>query len=113
MPVERLAIVGTGLIGASVGLAAREAGVGEVRGWDVDPDALAAASERGAVDAGGSLDEAGSGAALGVVAPPGAALPGQGAPALAATSRGATRTHVRSTKTARARAVSDGRVIRG
>src|SRR5439155_187642 len=70
MPVERLAIVGTGLIGASVGLAAREAGVGEVRGWDVDPDALATASERGAVDAGGSLDEAVSGAALVVVAAP-------------------------------------------
>src|SRR5882724_2103659 len=31
--VERLAIVGTGLIGASVGLAARAAGVGDVRGW--------------------------------------------------------------------------------
>ena len=34
--IERLAIVGTGLIGASVGLAARAAGVGDVRGWDVD-----------------------------------------------------------------------------
>ena len=113
MPVERLAIVGTGLIGASVGLAAREAGVGEVRGWDVDPDALAAASERGAVDAGGSLDEAVSGAALVVVAAPVAALPGQVAAVLAATSEGTTVTDVGSTKTAVTRAVSDGRFIGG
>ena len=62
MPVERLGIVGTGLIGASIGLAAREAGVGEVRGWDIDRDALASASGRGAVDAAGSLGEAVSGA---------------------------------------------------
>ena len=32
--VTRLAIVGTGLIGASVGLAAQRAGVEHVRGWD-------------------------------------------------------------------------------
>ena len=47
--VERLAIVGTGLIGASVGLAARAAGAAEVRGWDVDPESLLAAGDRGAV----------------------------------------------------------------
>src|SRR2546421_328996 len=47
--VRTLAVVGTGLIGASVGLAAREAGVDNVRGWDVDPDALATAAERGAL----------------------------------------------------------------
>jgi len=34
--VERLAVIGTGLIGASIGLAARKAGVADVRGWDVD-----------------------------------------------------------------------------
>src|SRR5207244_337021 len=75
MPVERLAVVGTGLIGASVGLAAREAGVGEVRGWDIDPDALAAAGERGAVEPAGSLAAAVEGAELAVVAAPVAALP--------------------------------------
>ena len=52
MTVEKLAIVGTGLIGASVGLAAREAGVASVRGWDLDSEALGIAAERGAVDAG-------------------------------------------------------------
>src|ERR671931_448353 len=56
--IRTLAVVGTGLIGASVGLAARAAGVDEVRGWDVDPDALGTAAERGAVDAAASLDEA-------------------------------------------------------
>src|SRR5437870_5485363 len=89
MPVERLAIVGTGLIGASVGLAAREAGVEEVRGGDVDPDALAAASERGALEAAGALGEAVSGATLVVVAAPVAALPEQVAAVLAAAGAGA------------------------
>ena len=36
MSVARLAVVGTGLIGASVGLAARRAGVARVLGWDPD-----------------------------------------------------------------------------
>src|SRR5881296_3084165 len=99
MPVERLAIVGTGLIGASVGLAAREVGVGEVRGWDVDPDALAAAGVRGAVDAAGSLAEAVSGASVVVFAAPVAALPAQVAAVLAASNDGTTVTDVGSTKT--------------
>ena len=37
--VRSLAVVGTGLIGASVGLAARRAGVERVVGWDLDPGA--------------------------------------------------------------------------
>ena len=45
----RLAIVGTGLIGASVGLAARAAGIEQVSGWDVDVDALAVAGESASV----------------------------------------------------------------
>jgi prephenate dehydrogenase len=46
--VRRLAIVGTGLIGASVGLAAKRAGVREVVG--ADPENAEAALERGAID---------------------------------------------------------------
>ena len=42
MQVGSLAIVGTGLIGASAGLAARRAGVGTVTGWDPDAEALGA-----------------------------------------------------------------------
>src|SRR5436189_5221036 len=49
--VRRLAVVGTGLIGASVGLAAKRAGVAEVVGSDPDAETLGVAVERGAIDA--------------------------------------------------------------
>ncbi len=50
---ERVGIVGIGLIGASFGLALRERGLaGRVIGVDVDPEAIAAARARGAVDEG-------------------------------------------------------------
>src|SRR3954462_6964388 len=111
--VERLAIVGTGLIGASVGLAAREAGVASVRGWDIDADALGVAGERGAIDAAESLGDAVSGAELVIVAAPVAALPAQVAAVLDATGDGTTVTDVGSTKTPVTRAVSDGRFIGG
>ncbi len=45
-----LAIVGTALMGASVGLAAKRAGASSVAGGIPDAAALAAAVERGAVD---------------------------------------------------------------
>jgi prephenate dehydrogenase len=48
--VERLGIIGTGLIGASVGLAAKRAGVGHVQGHDVSDGVAEIARERGAVD---------------------------------------------------------------
>ena len=54
----RLAIVGTGLIGASLGLAARRAGAEDVAGLGRGPDALEVAAERGAVTAAGSLEDA-------------------------------------------------------
>ena len=48
--MERVAILGTGLIGASVGLALRSRGfAGEIAGWDPNPAELAIAVERGAV----------------------------------------------------------------
>src|SRR5262249_19562772 len=74
--VARIAIVGTGLIGASVGLAAQRGGA-SVAGWDVDARALGAAADRGAVEASSSLEDAVSGAELAVVAAPIAALAGQ------------------------------------
>jgi len=46
----RLAIIGTGLIGASVALAAKRAEGVSVSGFDPDGAALEAAGERGAVD---------------------------------------------------------------
>jgi prephenate dehydrogenase len=45
----RVAVLGLGLIGGSVGLAARAVGA-RVTGWDPDPDAAAAALARAAVD---------------------------------------------------------------
>jgi prephenate dehydrogenase len=111
--VERLAIVGTGLIGASVGLAARGAGVPEVRGGDVDADALAVAGERGAVEVAGSLEEAVADAELALVAAPVAALPGEVVAVLEASGDATTVTDVGSTKGLIAQAVSDGRFIGG
>jgi len=48
--VKRLGIIGTGLIGASVGLAAKRAGVEVVEGYDFYENVREAALERGAVD---------------------------------------------------------------
>jgi prephenate dehydrogenase len=111
--VQRLAVVGTGLIGASVGLAARAAGVDEIRGWDVDPAALAVAGERNAVRPAGSLEEAVDGAELALVAAPVASLPVEVAAVLEASSDGTTVTDVGSTKGPVTNAVSDARFIGG
>jgi prephenate dehydrogenase len=97
MGVQRLAIVGTGLIGASIGLAAQATGA-LVTGWDPDPDALATAAGLGACAASGSLGEAVDGAALVVVAAPIAALPVEVAAVLEATGEETTVTDVGSTK---------------
>jgi prephenate dehydrogenase len=49
--IHRIVIIGTGLIGASVGLALREAGfVGEISGFDASAAELEAAKTRGAID---------------------------------------------------------------
>ena len=111
--MQRLAIVGTGLIGASVGLAARASGVDEVRGWDVDADALRVAEERDAVEPAGSLEEAVADAELAIVAAPVAALPAQVAAVLAASGDTTTVSDVGSTKGPVTSSVSDGRFIGG
>ena len=50
--MKRIAIVGTGLIGASVGLALKATGCkAEILGFDSNPQELATAQQRGAVDA--------------------------------------------------------------
>src|SRR6187431_3193445 len=100
MELRRLAIVGTGLIGASVGLAAKRAGAaGEVAGFDPDAEALEAAAARGAVDdPARSLGEAVAGADLAVVAAPVAQLAPQVRAVLAASGDATTVTDVGSTK---------------
>ena len=113
MAVRRVAVVGTGLIGASVGLAAREAGAAEVRGWDVDADVLAVAGKRGAVEPASSVRDAVEGAELAVVAAPVAVLPAEVAAVVDASDDGTTVTDVGSTKGAVTRAVRDNRFIGG
>jgi prephenate dehydrogenase len=111
--VRRLAVVGTGLIGASVGLAARAAGVDDVRGWDVDPAALAGAGERGALEPASSLREAVEDVELAVVAAPVAVLPEEVSDVLGASGAETTVTDVGSTKGAVTSAVTDERFIGG
>jgi prephenate dehydrogenase len=113
--VSRLALVGTGLIGASVGLGAKRVGVGQVSGWDPDGDALRVARERGALDTlAGSVAEVLDGAELAVVGAPVAALPEVVRETLAAAPPGCTVTDVGSTKAAvAAAAAGDPRFIGG
>ena len=49
-PIDRVAIVGTGLIGTSIAMAAARAGC-TVRGWDIDPGVAARAAARSALTA--------------------------------------------------------------
>ncbi len=51
MTIQRITIVGTGLIGASAGLALRAAQFpGEIIGWDRNPSQMQIAVDRGAID---------------------------------------------------------------
>ncbi len=95
----RLAVVGTGLIGASVGLAARRAGFAEVIGWDEDRATLEVAAERGAVDPAVSLAEALRDAEVALVAVPVASLSAVVHEVLEAAPDDCTVTDVGSTKT--------------
>src|SRR5215213_8507206 len=94
--IKSLAVVGTGLIGASVALAARRAGVADVRGFDPDPESLAGAAERGAVEPAASLADAVRDAELAIVAAPVTLLPNVVAEVLSASA--GTVTDVGSTK---------------
>jgi prephenate dehydrogenase len=109
----RLAVVGTGLIGASAGLAAQRAG-SDVAGWDEDPATLDVAVERGAVERAGSLAEAMADADVALVAVPVAALPGLVPDVLAHAPAECAVTDVGSTKSAVcAAAGSDPRFVGG
>ena len=48
--IATLAVIGTGLLGTSVALAAKRAGVGSVQGWDVDSPTLLESAGAGAID---------------------------------------------------------------
>ena len=100
MEIQRLAILGTGLIGASVALAAKRAGAAQVvAGFDPDPAALEASLARGALDEPvDSLAVAVAGAELVVVAAPVAQVAAQVRAALEASGDETTVTDVGSTK---------------
>jgi prephenate dehydrogenase len=95
----RIAVLGVGLIGGSIGLAARRRLDAEVVGFGRSPERLARAIELGAIDrAAGSLAEACEGADLVFCCAPVAALPGQAREALAAAGPETAVTDVGSTK---------------
>ena len=73
--MKRIAIIGLGLIGGSLGLALRESGV-EVVGWDFARASVARALKMGAIDRdGGSPAKSVEGAELVVIATPLLAMP--------------------------------------
>ena len=95
----RLAVLGVGLIGGSIGLAARRRLGAEVVGYDPDPANLERALAIGAIDrAAGSVPAATEGAEAIFCAAPVAALPGLVVEALAASSSTAVVSDVGSTK---------------
>jgi prephenate dehydrogenase len=105
----RLAIVGTGLIGASVGLAAKRGGA-TVVGFDAEPSTAELAAKRGAVDeVAGTLENALEGAELAVVAVPVGELAGRVRAVLESSGEQCTVTDVGSTKAAVC-AAADGSV---
>jgi prephenate dehydrogenase len=66
---ERVAVVGTGLIGTSIAMASVRAGE-TVRGFDADPDALARAADRAGLTPSATLEECVAGATLVFVCTP-------------------------------------------
>src|SRR4051794_34667452 len=95
----RLAVLGVGLIGGSIGLAARRRLDAEVTGFDPDPATLERALEAGALDRSAtSPAEASGGAELIFCAAPVGALPGLAREALTAAGPDAVVTDVGSVK---------------
>jgi prephenate dehydrogenase len=109
--IERLAIVGTGLVGTSVALAAARVGT-RTRGFDSDSGVLERAAARGALEAAASLSEAVADAELVMVAVPVGAAPAVVQEALDAAGSDAVVTDVASTKRPLA-AVTDPRFVPG
>jgi prephenate dehydrogenase len=110
----RIALVGVGLIGGSIGLAARERLGATVAGYDTSSDALGVAVERGAVDdACAGVDEAVREAEAVFVAVPVGGLQAAVAAALGAAPAGCVVSDVGSTKRAIVGAVDDPRFVGG
>jgi prephenate dehydrogenase len=109
--VERLAVVGTGLIGTSVALAAGRTRT-RCRGFDADPGVLERAAARGAIEPAASLAETVADAELVVVAVPVGAAPAAVREVLEAAGPDVVVTDVASTKRP-LEAVEDPRFVPG
>jgi prephenate dehydrogenase len=109
--VERLTVVGTGLVGTSVALAAARTGT-FCRGFDGDRDVLEGAAARGALEPAASLGEAVADAELVVVAVPVGAAPTVVREVLAVAGGDTVVTDVASTKRPLA-SVADPRFVPG
>lgn len=95
----RIAVLGVGLIGGSIGLAARKRLDAEVRGFDTDAALLARAEELGAISSGhGTAAEASEGAEIVFCAAPVGALPALASEALEAGGEDTAVTDVGSVK---------------
>lgn len=110
----RVGVIGLGLIGGSIALAARERLGAEVTGFDPDAGAAERAAERGAVDrVADTPAQAVAEAEIVWVAAPVGALPAAVAQALAAAPAGCVVSDVGSTKRHVVAAVEDQRFIGG
>jgi len=110
----RIAVLGVGLIGGSIGLAARERAGASVIGWDADGDVLAQARGLGAIDAeAAAVAEAVAGADVVFAATPIGGLGATIDAALAAAGPDTVVTDVGSTKRVVARAGEDERFVGG
>jgi prephenate dehydrogenase len=110
----RIAVIGVGLIGGSVGLAARQRLAAEVVGFDASPQAGEAALAAGALDAiAGTVGEAAAGADAVFVAAPVLELAGTLEHTLAAAPPDCVVTDVGSTKRAIVAGVDDVRFVGG
>jgi prephenate dehydrogenase len=111
--IDRLAVIGTGLVGTSVGLAAERAGVRTVTAFDADVARLSQAATRAAFEARESLADAARDAQLVVVAVPVGAVVDTVRATLDAAPPDATVTDVASTKRRLTEAVDDPRFVPG
>lgn len=114
----RIAVIGVGLIGGSIGLATRRCAGGHeeihITGYDPDPDAISQAIRVGAIDdAAHTVSEAVGDADVVFVAAPVGALPGLVAETLAHCAPDCLVSDVGSTKREIVAAISDPRFIGG
>ena len=115
---ERVAVVGTGLVGTSIALAAARAG-DRVTGWDADEAVAARAGRIGDFPIADSLDGAVADASLVVIATPIQAIPASvvaalsAAPAALVTDVGSVKTHVVDRVAALADPADLGRYVPG